>query len=226
MPHDEATSRVRVLLQTDPATRDPAWKKEVEEWLPLARFEDLGSARAAGVGGLDCRSAEIAELDAPGQPFPKVATHALDSGCGLVLTLHQRPALEIGFGAIATYRMFGAWRSPSGWNGRQLPTGRESLQRSEKTKIGAPNKEYLPPFMRTAIRSYLESLGVVDPRVLLVMWPDRGDHRELAFSLARDHIAPPAYSQAMRSLLWFLPEGYQCLAWEAVARFESSAAIL
>ena len=113
--------------------------------------------------------------------------------------------------------MFNSWHTPDGWNGDPQQVGQEVLQRAETIVTAAPNDEYLPQFVRKALRRHLESRGVHGPRVLLVIWPDRGDYRDLVFSIDRSSFSTPAaYENVFQYLSWFLPDGYQYLEWDSI----------
>jgi len=214
--------RLKKLLTTDLPKRDASWERKLASWLPRALFDVIAVPEPV-LGTLDYLPVSLVDGNAIGQTFADIVDRALQSGLGITVAVGGIPAVQMSFSVLATYRMFKNWRSPIGWNGGPVSNGSEIIRRSEVIRTGAPNEEYLPLFIRAAIRRHLESVGVKQPRVLLVMWPERSNHRDLAFSIRRADFAPQVYAGLMQSLMWFLPEGYQCIAWEAVEASEASA---
>jgi hypothetical protein len=211
-----ATDRVRILLAVPTAARDAEWATELGQQLPRASFRMLGEAPSIGPNGFPCLPVSTSFYDDAHQGFGGVVQSALDGGFGVVINPNTHGAdLEVSFGALATYAMFGAWRVPEEWIGGEVALGIEVLQRSEEIVIASPNEDYLPQFVRKALRRYLKSAGVRDPRVLIVVWPGRGNHRDLAFNIERaSFLTSEHYEKFMYSLSWFLPNGYQYVGWE------------
>jgi len=224
MPTTKANARVQRILAVPTAAYDQDWALQLEEWLPRAAFGGTDGTALPGPSGFDCVHVSVSEDEATGRTFTELVSRALDGGYGIVVTSEHGTAIEVSFGALATYRMFEDWRAPPGWNGGSVEQGREVLHRAESIVAGAPNEEYLPVFVRRALRRFLESAGVERPRVFLVVWPERSEHRDLVFSVERTAFATPeAYDAFMRSLSWFLPHGYQYLTWDSLRGARSAA---
>ena len=96
-------------------------------------------------------------------------------------------------------------------------TGSELIAKAEEIEIGKPNYEYLPGYVRTALKRHLVSVGIAEPRVLLVNWPKRKNHKDLVFNVEQSNFSTSEeYLNVMRSLVWFLPNGYQYISWDAI----------
>lgn len=224
MMYDRTARTVNALLSVDPAMRDAAWERDLEKWLPLARFS--APVSTASTDTMRFLEASVVEDAMVGVSFENVIHRATEAGSGLLLSVGGNPAVQMSFGVLATYRMFQDWWSPSTWSGGRLPEGSEVLRRAEKVEIGPPNAEYLPPFIRRALRLHLEAAGIPQPRVLLVHWLERSGHRDLAFNIERAQFSPEAHDALMESVLWFLPEGYQVVSWDSIAQAEEGSASL
>lgn len=225
MSQKESNARVLALLTSQHGTRNATWAHELEQWLPRATFARERTL-VDQIGSLNYLRVSVAIDEKSQQSFDDVVRSATDAGCGLSVAVNGDVALGMSFGVLATYRMFQTWTSPPGWNGGLIPNGSEVLRRSEVIHTGEPTLEYLPLFVRAAVVPHLEALGVHEPRVTLVLWPERSDHRDLAFNIPRSKFTPEAFADAMRSLMWFLPEGYQCVPWELVANLGAASATL
>jgi|GEM_PF-3889005 len=221
----EANAQVERLLGAS-VPRDVEWARELEEWLPRAKFAVSNPEPSPQPPELPYIEATLGQSGTSAESFPELVDRLTTAGAGLTLLIGGKPAVQIAFGALATYRMFHAWKCPDGWNGDPSPMGREALTRHESLKVGAPNFHYLPDFVRTPLRRHLQAAGVSEPRTLLVMWPERGNHRDLAFSVLPSQFSRERFQVLMHSLNWFLPQGYQYIAWDAVASSSESSVLL
>ena len=200
---------LRLLQMPSSARAAAAWEAEFERWLPQGSFEGLGGRFAPGPRGYACLHLCVG---GGGVSFPDALDVAVEGAAGMVIAPGLDTPVEISFGLLATYRMFGALRTPPGWNGGSAELGPGILTKEEPVLTGPPNEDYLPTFVWRALRAHLESVGISDPRVLLVMWPERGDHRDLCFNIERTAFSSADdYGAFMKSLVWFLPDGYTIL---------------
>ena len=213
MSKREANRELLRLLQMPSSARTGAdWEAEFEAWLPQGSFEGAGGLVAPGLRGIACHHLRVGSDGDGGVSFRDALDAAIDDAAGLVIAPGLDAPVEISFGLLATYRMFGAMRTPAGWNGGSAELGDHVLSKQERILTGAPNEDYLPTFVRRALRLHLESVGITDPRVSLVMWPERGDHRDLCFNIERKAFSSADdYAAFMDSLVWFLPDGYTVL---------------
>ncbi len=222
-----ATHRVQQLLTVPQSERGPDWGLEFGGQLPRAAFQRIDDAPVPGPHGFLCWRLSVAGAGGERWRFDVALDHALNDGVGLeIIAPAGGTDVEVRFGELATYRMFGTWRTPPGWNGGMVDNGQEILTQEESIEVAAPNEEYLPPFIRQALRNHLESAGLPGVKVLLVLWPERDDHRDLAFSIERDRCSSQeAYDDLTKSVAWFLPDGYQYLDWDCVSQEMRSPAV-
>lgn len=122
--------------------------------------------------------------------------------------------------------MFYASRSPEGWSGGAVASGSETITQRESVIVASPNFEYLPAFLRKAIRRQLEAVGISQPRVLIVIWPERADHRDLSFNIPQEQFSAERYQAIMRSVSLLLPDGYQLVTCETFAQSPDEGELL
>lgn len=212
------------LLEAPPERRDDGWADQLRRLLPTGSFLIAGSCEAAGTVGARCVVSRVTESCQGSITFRELLESATEQGSGLLLSATtDGPTTEVRFGALATMRMFNNWRAPGLWSGSPAPEGESRLSEATEVMFGAPNYEYLPEFVRSAIRKHLVAVGVRDPRVMLVYWPSQ-QRRELIFSVYPALFGSRLeYEAQMRAILWYLPDGYQILTAESMAEHMSAA---
>ena len=231
-----ATERVCRLLDVPRTERAGDWRERLDADLPDALFAPGPSFRSPDL--FPYVTFERLPPDPRGTEVFSIRRHAeavLDAFNGVVIASRETgvspPDLVLSFGALAAWRMFGAFASPLGWAGSRAAEGAESeiLDQGEMVEAGAPNIEFLPVFVRTALGEYLRAQGVARPRALLLLRPN-GD-RALAFNLipgeAPNFISTPeARGMTLQRALWYLPPGYRVFGGSETTAEEIGAELL
>ena len=208
------------LLEVPPDQRDEAWASHLRVLLPLANYELFGSTEAAGAIGARCLQARLTARCPGSLTFDEMLAAATEQGLGVVLsTTTSGLKTEVRFGALATLRMFGNWRAPGLWSGAPAPEGLTQIKEATEVMFAAPNFEYLPEFVRSALRVHLAAVGVLEPRVMLVYWPSQ-ERRDLVFSVYPELFGSrDEYQAQMHAIIWYLPDGYQILTAATMAKY-------
>src|SRR5262245_19534959 len=83
------------------------------------------------------------------------------------------------------------------------PAGRQVL-------MAAPSEQFLPAAARNVLRSYLQHVGVKEPRVLLIRDAQMKPTQSLAFSFYREDVQSDEQFQGVLNSLkaWLLPPHY------------------
>jgi len=205
-PDTNATAAVRSLLDTPPEGRTDAWIARFYASVPNAALQMEATVVFQAPDGFGYVRVRIPErgVDFEAHSISGLAMGCTERGLGIVLNAHKgQPDWVFFYGALWSLRA----------NGRFDGDGLESNSPPRETPgqrvmLAAPSEELLPAFARPILRDYLQSAGVAEPRVVLMVDQALGPSRNLVFNLhPEDFTDQAAFRSASNRLVWFLPPG-------------------
>ena len=153
-----------------------------------------------------------------------IVAPCLEHGFGCVLNPDKSPPDWVfSYGNLWSLRSYGAFNT--------TPPPTEALtepKAGRQVMIAAPSEQFFPPFARTVLKTWLEHVGVKNPRVLLIGDAQATPSQSLAFSIYREDFAD---DQAFNSVLnrlknWFLPPHYGLIVLPKKSDYASSMVAL
>jgi hypothetical protein len=207
------TSRLFQLFQVAPEERNPQWLAEFYATIPEAALR-FSSEEQVEFGPDGLPYARLG-LPIPGEPFNPVTMVELlpwitDSGIGVVFNeVDGNPWWVFPYGQMWTLREFGQFELPA--PDQQQQSGWDELSENSQMTIGQPSDEYLPPYVRQAIRRFIvEGLGKDEPQVVLICPVDSPQALTLVLSVfPEDYPDEQRYTSIMHLIRWYLPTSYQ-----------------
>lgn len=142
------------------------------------------------------------------EPVQNILRWLSDRGIGLVVNPRKEfPDYVFSYGMIWSFRESGLFYKEVSNSGKQ---GTVQFKPSQIAHAGSPTEEYLPIYVRSIIKQFLQEQGVLNPKIL-VLSMDKENY-DLAFSL--ESLGNPDESEhagIAEALSWFLPPHYSIL---------------
>ncbi len=90
----------------------------------------------------------------------------------------------------------------------------ETIKKDEKVLLAQPSESYLPRQTRQALKTFLQSVGIKKPKILMVCRTIEGQViQELAFNVfPEDFPSTEHLNYRLKQISWFLPRHYVVLA--------------
>ncbi len=209
--------------------RDDSWHEAFYANVPTASF---ACADPQVVNGPDGFPYFVLKTPEAGQPF--------ESFC--IRNMKDDFLLERGFGVVINPRAGGAdWVFSYGdivnlHLNNEFYTAApvvnlektETIREEEQVLVAQPSESYLPGSTRQVLRSFLQSIGVKDPGIMMVCRTTaEGALQELAFNIFPDDFpSPDHFNYRLQQISWFLPRHYIVIAFSRDAALANNFAPL
>lgn len=104
----------------------------------------------------------------------------------------------------------------------------ETLKEDEKVLLAQPSESFLPKQTRQALKSFLQSIGIKRPKIMMVCRTIDGQViQELAFNIFReDFQSIDQLNLRLKQISWFLPRHYVVLSLPKKSNFTNNFADL
>jgi hypothetical protein len=141
------------------------------------------------------------------EPFQKIVQWASTRGIGLAINPNKEyPDFILSYGMLWFFRETGKFIQ------RESDADKPKIESVEYSKsalkhAGTPTEKFLPPYVRTILKSFFRDQGVFAPRILMVSLD--GKYYDLAFSA--DSLGNPPeqeWAGVAEAISWFLPPHY------------------
>lgn len=218
------TNIIQQLFKTPKEARDAVWQQKFLANVADAAFR---AAQPQVIKGPDGFPYFILFIPEAFQNFQAYTIRhmkddfLLDSGYGIVVNPQGNAADWVfSYGDIVNFHITGEFYSPS-----QVPLQRqETLLADEKMMAGAPSEKFLPKQARAIIRDFLKSMGIAQPKVMLVSRNINGKPvQELSFNVTQgDFPTQRHYTFTMEHLAWYLPRHYSVLTFDGYNEFQKN----
>ncbi|MGE3682863.1 MAG: hypothetical protein AB7G93_14150 [Bdellovibrionales bacterium] len=143
--------------------------------------------------------------DAGQEPFVKVVQWLATRGIGLVVNAHKMmPDYIFTYGMIWNFVQTGRFRTP----GATLPPGEVVFEPGQDVLMGDASEAYLPVYVRSVLRQFLNSQGFIHPKILVA---SSGDYKNVDLIVSQESLndlRPSSHSVFAEALSWFLPPHY------------------
>lgn len=204
------TKVIAELLEIPPNDRTDHWQQRFNENILHAAFNCGNPQVIQGPDGLPYFMLQYPESKKPFNPFSLVSIkdHVLKKGFGVVLSPDgQRILWSIPHGAMVNLYLNGELFTKT--DHANLPE-REVLKEKTEVFYGQPSEEYLPAATRVVLKDFLQTQGIEDPKVALMMRErPEGTTTELVFNIhAEEFEQEQQFESLMRMVQWFLPSHY------------------
>lgn len=210
MYNTEKTKIVAGLLEIPKDQRTDEWNQHFHSNILQASFTCGSPQVVQGPDGLPYFMLQYPESKKPFNPFSLVSIkdHVLKNGYGVALSPDGRQIIwSIPHGAMVNLHLNGElFTQPDHSN---LPE-REVLKEETQVYYGQPSEEYLPSTTREALKDFLQTQGIQDPQVTLMLRErPEGPSTELVFNIfPEDFESEQRFEALMRHVQWFLPQHY------------------
>jgi len=195
------------LLKKPIESRDEAWEKQFLELLPHAHVTLLNETPQMGPDQwpyLLVRMHEEAK-----EPLAKILPWLAQRGIGLAINPNQEaPDFVLNYGMIWNFVSTGRFLNAANTQIKSLE--KVELENGQSITFGAPSKEYLPDYVKSILRQFLQDQGLMMPRIAVMSLDNKS--YDLCFSL-ESLDSPPATEHAgiAEALSWFLPMDYSIM---------------
>ncbi len=216
------TEEIDRLLSVPLAERNEEWKEQFYKVVDTASLSLPDENVFVGPDGFPYLLLNIPE---PGQQYHSyslstVMSHCLENGLGLVIARGDmsKPEWVFPFGMLWCFKEFGKLEIPveeriRGELINETAAGklsREVVEESRQVMVGQPSEEYLPGYVRTAIRNFaMQRLNMTSLQAFLLMDPAAEPPQAMVFSIFPDQFANEnEYGAVLSMLRWYLPTHY------------------
>jgi hypothetical protein len=212
------THQVVALLKVPRAARDTNWY--------ISFYENVGNASfACGtpqlLTGPDGFPYFILRSPEENKPFESFCIEnmkddfLLEKGWGVVFNPAEDKSADwvFTYGDIVNFHINKRFKSPvagAALAGVEFKGNVGHTTASQQVMVGQPSQTYLPEPTRNVLRSFLQSKGIRNPKVMLVSSYDDGQTaRRLALNIPPENYPDGAQlDQLMQQVGWFLPNDY------------------
>lgn len=204
------TASVERLLKVLAEGRDQQWYDTFYEDLKTASFACGQPQTSHGPDGFPYFELHLPK---PNEPFESycissLADFLLENGLGVAINPSEgRADWVLSYGDILNLKLNGRFYTMP--ENDPLPEY-EVLSEGEKVMIAQPSESYLPSVTRRILRSFLNYLGVSEPKALLLVRHVKGEPvSQLAFNIFPEDVeSEEVYNYRLQQLCWFLPRHY------------------
>ncbi len=191
------------LLQQPEALRDDRWEELFLNYVPQINVEILNEQAQTGPDGwpyLFVRTGSQAQ-----EPFFKVIEWLAGRGIGLVLNPHKMlPDYVFPYGMIWNFVETGRFLQAAQTSG----SGEVIYTPQSGVVTGQPSEKYLPQYVRSLLREFLQGQGYSKPKILVVTSPDYKNIDLLVSEESLTGLPKSKHKPLAEMLAWFLPLHY------------------
>jgi hypothetical protein len=199
------------LLSKPDSERNPQWEDQFLAALSEGNVKLLSPDPQEGPDGwpyLMVTTDMATPTAGESESFQKIMQWVSSRGIGLAVNPQKEyPDFVLTFGMLWSFRETGKFihrevQSPSTPQSNKLEFTQKDLQHA-----GTPTEKFLPPYVRTILKSFFRDQGVFSPRILLVSLD--GKNYDLAFSAeSLGHPPQQEWAGIAEAIAWFLPSHY------------------
>jgi len=203
------------LFQVPVENRDDAWEKSFYENVQTASYA-CGSPQV--INGPDGFPYFVLLTPEANKPFESFCIRnmkddfLLEDGLGVVLNPRENGVDWVfSYGDILNLHLNKEFFSKT--DNIELQNV-ETIEKEEEILIAQPSESYFPKQSRAILRSFLQSIGVEEPKIMMVCRKMEGEViQELAFNLfAEDFENIDHLNFRLKQISWFLPRHYVILS--------------
>jgi len=204
------TKIIASLLEIPSNERTNDWQQRFDENILHASFTCGNPQVIQGPDGMPYFMLQYPESKKPFNPFSLVSIkdHVLQNGYGVALSPDgQQVIWSIPHGAMVNLHVNGELFTAA--DHTNLPE-REVLKEKTEVFYGQPSEEYLPAATREVLKDFLQSQGIAEPKVALMLREHaEGPTTELVFNIHAEEFESEQHFEAlMKRVQWFLPRHY------------------
>lgn len=209
--YDINKTKIIVELLGVPANqRTEDWQQRFDESILQASFTCGNPQVVEGPDGFPYFMLQYPESKKPFNPYSLVSIkdHVLKNGFGVALSPDGRQVIwSIPHGALVNLHLNGELFTQA--DHTNLPV-REVLKEKTEVFYGQPSEEHLPAATREVLKDFLQTQGIDEPRVALMMRErPEGTTLELVFNIHAEEFESEEHFEAlMKMVQWFLPGHY------------------
>ena len=217
------------LCKIPAGERDDQWKQQFYEHVQTASFA-CGNPQV--INGPDGFPYFVLHTPEPNKPFESFCIRnmkddlLLAKGVGVVINPKENAVDWVfSYGDIVNLHLNNEFYSKK--IDVELPA-EETIRKEEKVLIAQPSESYLPAQARQVLRTFLQSVGVKRPKILMVCRNIGGEVvQELAFNVFREDVPSAEHlNYHLQRISWFLPRHYVVLSLPMSSNFSEHFADL
>ena len=217
------------LFQIPKEQRDDNWKKTFYENVQTASYACGNPQTFTGPDGFPYF---ILKSPEPNKPFESFCIRnmkddfLLDKGWGVVINPKENSVDWVfSYGDIVNLHLNKEFFTKTD---NVKIQNEETLKKKEEVLIAQPSEAYLPKSTRLALKSFLQSIGIKKPKIMMVCRAIEGQViQELAFNIFReDFQSIDQLNYRLGQISWFLPRHYIVLSLPKEANFTEGFADL
>ena len=191
------------LINAPTTDRNEDWESQLLKSLSSARFNVLDETPQPGPDQWPYLLVETVPNGT--ETLDKIISWLHDKGVGLVVNPQKEaPDYVFSYGMLWNFKERGEFLTES----RSVQKGQVLFKENQKVLAGAPSDDYLPPYLRSVLRSFFNDNGVKTPKIL-VMGQNEQSHFDLCFSI--ESLGNPERAEhngILEAISWFLPAHY------------------
>lgn len=190
------------LLELPESSRDQAWEHTFLEQFISTNVEVAKDEPQLGPDGWPYLLVRTGRGE---EPIVRVVEFLYTRGVGLAVNTHKMvPDYVFTYGMIWNFAETGKFVMV----GAQASGGEIILSPGEKVISGEPSPKFLPPYVRSILKSFLQAQGFQQPKVA-ALTSDNFKTVDLVFSLeSLGGLAPDRHASLAQDIGWFLPLHY------------------
>lgn len=209
------TEIIEDLLKTPREKRDDNWKQDFFSNVKTASFKCGDPQVIKGPDGFPYFALHMPE---PGQPFESFCISnmtedfLLERGFGVAINPAGNAVDWVfTYGDIVNQFLRNEFYTKS--DGVEIQNI-EVITEDQKVLVAQPSELYLPKQTRNVLKSFLQNIGIANPKIMLISRPVDGTMvQELAFNIYREDFETDKHlNYYLQQLSWFLPRHYIILS--------------
>jgi hypothetical protein len=217
------------LFQTPQSERDDKWRQTFYENVQSASYACGNPQTFTGPDGFRYFVLKTPEADKPFESFcirNMKDDFLLDKGFGVAINPRDNAVDWVfSYGDIVNLHLNKEFFTKT--DTVELENV-ETIKKDEQVLLAQPSESYLPRQTRLILKSFLQSIGIKRPKIIMVCRKvDKQVIQELAFNIfPEDFPSVEHLNQRLKQISWFLPKHYVVLSLPKGSNFTSNFADL
>lgn len=191
------------LLSQPESYRNLEWERALMVAFAEAKVELSSQDAKSGPDGWPYLYVKVSPQ--AGEPVPRVVDWLSTRGIGLVLNAYKMmPDYIFTYGMIWNFKETGMFQNFD----VKVSSGQVQYKETDPISFGPPAESYLPKYVRSVLRQFLNAQGVRAPKVLVAT---NKDYSQTDLIISLESLgSPPEHEHRglAEALSWFLPTHY------------------
>ena len=223
----DKTAVIEALFEVPKASRDAAWREQFLENVETACFASTNPQVMTGPDGFPYFVLKTPEHNVRFESFcirELKNKFLLEKGIGVSINPTENDADWVfTYGDIVNLHLNNEFYTSGDAVDIEYSV---TLQSNEEWLIAQPSEEYLPAATRRNLKRFLQSIGIEQPKIMLVVRPIHGQMvKELLINIFReDFDSDQQFQHRLNQISWLLPRHYIILVitkdHELVSKFQ------